>query len=277
MRSTISAARSASVAGLTIGATLLVGLPLWMVVVNSFKTQPDAAALGLGLPTTWAATENYLEVLTQSEYLRSFANSVFITGVSVVVLLGVGAPAAWAFARSSSRGLQSLYWVTLVGVLLPLPVVPMVFLMGEVGLGGTSLGLILFTVGSRISLVVFLMTGFARALPRELEEAAAMDGATRFRTFRSVVFPLMQPVLRTTFVILAVLIWNDFFGPLFLLSNPDDATLPLGLYRLSSGVAQATAWNYVFAHVVLVSLPLVLLYVIAQRRIVEGVTAGAVK
>lgn len=277
MKSTNRASRSATVTALIIGAVLLVGLPLWVVVVNSFKTQPEAATLSLGLPTTWAAAENYLEVITQSAYLRSFANSVFITSVSVAVLLGVGAPAAWAFARSKSRVLQSLYWVSLVGVLLPLPVVPMVFLMGQVGLQGTPLGLILFTVGSRISLVVFLMTGFARALPRELEEAAAMDGATRFRTFRSVVFPLMQPVLRTTFVILAVLIWNDFFGPLFLLSNPDDATLPLGLYRLSSGIAQATAWNYVFAHVVLVSLPLIVLYVIAQRQIVEGVTAGAVK
>lgn len=262
---------------LAIGAVLLVGVPLWLVVVSSFKTQTDAAALGLGLPQTWAAVENYSQVWQQSSYPRSFLNSVLVTAVSVALLLAVGAPAAWAFARSRSRAMGVLYWLALVGVLLPLPVVPMVFMVREAGLQGTPLGLVLFTVGSRISLVVFLMTGFVKALPRELEEAASVDGATSWRTFRSVVLPLMSPVLRTSTVILTVLIWNDFFGPLFLLGDPDQATLPLGLYQLSSGVAQATAWNYVFAHVVLVSLPLVVVYLVAQRRIVEGVTAGALR
>lgn len=277
MIATSGGRRAVTVTVLTVGAVLLVGVPLWLVVVNSLKTQTEAAALGLSLPTQWAGGANYLEVIQQSDYLRSFGNSLLITGASVAALLAVGAPAAWAFARSNSRLLKSMYWVALVGVLLPLPVVPMVFLMAQIGLQGTQVGLVLYTVGSKISLVVFLMTGFARGLPRELEEAAAMDGATRLRTFRSVVLPLMQPVLRTTFVILTVLIWNDFFGPLFLLRDPDHATLPLGLYRLSSGIAQATAWNYVFAHVILVSLPLIALYVIAQRKIIEGVTAGAVR
>lgn len=262
---------------LSVLGVLLVGVPLWLVVVSSFKTQSEAAALGMGLPTEWAFIENYTAVFEQSDYLLSLWNSVFITGVSVIILLAAGAPAAWAFARSKSRILASLYWVSLVGVLLPLPVVPLVYLVQQMGLQGTQVGLILFTVGSRISLVIFLMTGFARALPRELEEAAAMDGARRARIFVSVVLPLMRPVMLTTFVILMVLIWNDFFGPLFLLGRPDQATLPLGLYRLSSGVAQATAWNYVFAHVIMVSLPLIAVYAFAQKRIVEGVTAGALR
>jgi raffinose/stachyose/melibiose transport system permease protein len=96
-------------------------------------------------------------------------------------------------------------------------------------------------------------------------------------TFLSIVVPLMRPVLFATFVVIAVSVWNDFYGPLFLISDPDQATLPLGLYRLSSGIREATAWNFVFAHVVLVSLPLIVVYVFAQRRIVEGVTAGALK
>lgn len=258
-------------------AIVLVGVPLWMVVVNSFKTQTEAAALGIGLPEQWALIENYVDVFVRSDYARSFLNSVFITTVSSVVLLAVGAPAAWAFARSKSRALAVLYWASLVGVLLPLPVVPLVFMLRELGLQGTHVGLIVFTVAARISLVAFLLTGFARGLPRELEEAAAMDGATKVRTFRSIVLPLMTPILFTTFIVIAVSIWNDFYGPLFLISNPDLATLPLGLYRLSSGVREATAWNYVFAHVVLVSLPLILVYVFAQRRVVEGVTAGAVR
>jgi raffinose/stachyose/melibiose transport system permease protein len=265
------------VAILAILAVLLVLTPLWMVIVNSFKTQAEAASLGIELPTRWAAIENYTQVFQDSNYARSFLNSLLVTGISSGALLAIGAPAAWAFARSRSRGLGALYWASLVGVLLPLPVVPLVFMLREVGLQGTQVGLVIFTVAARLSLVVFLLTGFARGLPRELEEAASTDGATRFRTFRSIVLPLMRPVLFTTFVVVAVSIWNDFYGPLFLIGNPDQATLPLGLYRLSTGVREATAWNYVFAHVVLVSLPLILLYVFAQRRIVEGVTAGALR
>ncbi|PKQ26994.1 MAG: carbohydrate ABC transporter permease [Actinobacteria bacterium HGW-Actinobacteria-4] len=270
-------ARSARLVALSVVAVALVGVPLWMVVVNSFKTQTEAAALDIGLPTQWALVANYVAVFEQSDYLRGLGNSLLITGVSVGALLAIGAPAAWAFARSRSRVMAVLYWTAVVGVLLPLPVVPLVFLMQQVGLQGTQLGLILFTVGARISMVIFLMTGFARGLPRELEEAASMDGASRARTFVSVVLPLMSPVMLTTFVVVTVLVWNDFYGPLFLIANPEHATLPLGLYRLSSGISQATAWNYVFTHVVLVSLPLIAVYAFAQRRIVEGVTAGAIR
>jgi raffinose/stachyose/melibiose transport system permease protein len=262
---------------LAILAVLLVLVPLWMVIVNSFKTQTEAAALGIWLPTRWAAIDNYVQVFQNSDYARSFLNSLLVTGVSAGLLLAIAAPAAWAFARSGSRTLRVLYVACLVGVLLPLPVVPLVFMLREAGLQGTQVGLVVFTVAARVSLVVFLLTGFARGLPRELEEAASVDGATRLRTFLSIVVPILRPVLFATFVVIAVSVWNDFYGPLFLISDPDQATLPLGLYRLSSGIREATAWNFVFAHVVLVSLPLILVYVFAQRRIVEGVTAGALK
>ena len=261
---------------LATAAIVLVGLPLWMVVINSFKGQAEAAELSLGLPRAIEAAANYGEVFHQSRFIAGFMSSLLVTMASVGALLAVGAPAAWAFARSRSRVMRLAYSVAIVGVILPPAVVPMVFLMRLVGIQGSQLALILFTLGLRVSLVVFLMTGFARALPRELEEAAAVDGASRLRTFVRVVLPMMSPVVRTVFVIVTVLTWNDFYGPLFLLQG-DNATLPVGLYRLSSGIAQATAWNYVFAHVVLVSLPLILLYAFVQRRIVEGVTAGAIR
>lgn len=263
-------------AALTILALLFVGVPLWLVVVNSFKTQPEAAALSLMLPEVWNALENYSAVITDSDYLRGFVNSLIVTTASVALLFAIAAPAAWAIARSRARWMRIVYVLAIIGVVLPPAVVPMVFLMRGIGLQGTLPALILFTVGMRVSLVVFLLTGFARGLPVELEEAAFVDGATRRRTFFSVVLPLMRPILWSAFIITVVLVWNDFYGPMFLLTG-DNATLPLGLYRLSSGIAQATAWNSVFAHVVLVSLPLILVYIVIQRRIVEGVTAGAVK
>jgi raffinose/stachyose/melibiose transport system permease protein len=263
---------------LSVVGLAIIGVPLWLVVVNSFKTFTDAAQVGIQLPTEWALIANYSAVIEESHYLRSLGNSLFITGVSVVALLGIGAPAAWAFARSRSRLMAVLYWLSVIGVLLPLPVVPLVFLMREAGLQGTQIGLILYTIGSRLSLVVFLMTGFVRGLPQELEEAAAVDGASRGRVFVSVVLPLMRPVMLTPFVILLVVVWNDFYGPLILTSKPELATLPIGLYQLSNGGGPySTAWNYVFTHVVLVSLPLIIVYTFAQRRIVAGVTSGALR
>jgi raffinose/stachyose/melibiose transport system permease protein len=172
--------------------------------------------------------------------------------------------------------MKALYLLSIIGVVLPAAAVPMVFLMRGVRLQGSLPALVLFTVGMRVSLIVFLLTGFARGLPHELEESAYIEGASKLRTFWSVVLPEMKSVCWTAFVIVTILIWNDFYGPLFLLSSKN-ATLPVGLYALSSGVSQATAWNTVFAHVVLVSLPLIVMYAVAQRQIVEGVTAGALK
>ncbi len=261
---------------LTVLAVLLVGVPLWLVIVNSLKTQAEAAQLGLNLPRVWNGANNYREVFRNSRYLLSLKNSVFVTVASETLLFLICVPAAWAFARWNSRFTKLLYPLVIVGVVLPPAVVPTAFLMRLVSLQGTIPALVMFTVGTRLSLVVFLLTGFARGLPRELEEAAYVEGATKLRTLVSVVLPMMGSVLWAAFVIVTVLIWNDFYGPLFLLSSRN-ATLPMGLYSLSSGVAKATAWNTVFAHVILVSLPLILAYVFAQRRIVEGVSQGAIK
>ena len=264
------------IAILGIIALLLVGVPLWLVLVNSFKTQGEAARLGLQLPEIWNATSNYREVFENSRYLLSLRNSLIVTVSSEALLFIICVPAAWAFARSQSRYTKLLYPLVIIGVVLPPAVVPTAFLMRLVSLQGTLPALILYTVGMRVSLVVFLLTGFARGLPRELEEAAYVEGATKLRTLWSVVIPMMRSVLWAAFVIVTVLIWNDFYGPLFLLSSRN-ATLTMGLYSLSSGVAKATAWNTVFAHVVLVSLPLIVMYILAQRQIVEGVSQGAVK
>ncbi|MDP3177190.1 MAG: carbohydrate ABC transporter permease [Spirochaetaceae bacterium] len=279
MRTRNSGGRACAIlrlSALAVVAFLIVGIPLWMVVVNSLKTQSESAQLSLGLPRIWHAVANYSAVIENSHYARSFVNSLVVTLASELLLFAIGAPAAWAFARSKAPGMKALYMLSIIGVVLPAAAVPMVFLMRGIHLQGSLLALVLFTVGMRVSLIVFLLTGFARGLPYALEEAAYIEGASKLRTFWSVVLPGMKSVCWTAFVIVSILIWNDFYGPLFLLTSKN-ATLPVGLYTLSSGVSHATAWNTVFAHVVLVSLPLIVMYAVAQRQIVEGVTAGALK
>ena len=272
-RSSLEAVR---IACLAIVAALFIGVPLWLVVVTSMKTQSEAAALSLDLPRVMNARENYSMVVANSHYGTSLVNSLIVTVAAELLLFTIGAPAAWAFARSRSRGMKVLYSLSIIGVVLPGAAVPMVFLMRLVHLQGSIAALVLFTVGMRVSLIVFLLTGFARGLPHQLEEAAYVEGASKLRAFVSIVLPEMRSVVWTAFIIVTILIWNDFYGPLFLLSSRN-ATLPLGLYTLSSGVSQATAWNTVFAHVVLVSLPLIALYAVIQRRIVDGALAGAMR
>lgn len=251
-------------------------LPLWLVIVTSFKPFSEAITLSSNLPQTWAVADNYGAVIDQGHYLRSLLNSLFVTGFAIAITLTVGSPAAWVFGRSKSRAMYALYLLTITSVLIPGAIVPTIFLMRAIGIGGTHWALILALVGSQTGLVTFLITGFVRSLPRDMEEAAFVDGASKIRTYFHVVLPMLAPILVSTGIIVLVATWNDFAGALFLLQGEERATLPLSLFQLSAvGTLNQTTWNLVFAHLVLVSLPLIAFYALAQRRLVEGLTEGA--
>jgi raffinose/stachyose/melibiose transport system permease protein len=252
-------------------------LPLWIVIVTSFKPLGEAIELSPALPQTWSVVENYAEVFSVADYPRGLLNSIVVTGASIALTLVVGSLGAWAFGRSRSRVMLVLYFVAITGVLLPPAVVPTMFLMRGLGIAGTHEALVLFLVGTRLGFVIFLMTGFVRSLPAEIEESAYVDGASRLHAFRHIVLPLMSPILVTAGIILLVTNWNDFFGAFFLLQGEDRATLPLSLYRLPTTSVHQTPWHLVFAHLVLVSLPLILVYGFAQRRLVEGLTSGSLR
>ena len=251
-------------------------MPLWLVVVTSFKPFGEAITLSVGLPRTWALIDNYGAVIDRGHYFRSLLNSTFVSGVSIFITLTVGSLGAWAFGRSRSRLMYVLYLLTIMSVLVPSAIVPTIFLMRMIGLGGTHWALILALVGAQTGLVTFLMTGFVRSIPRDLEEAAFVDGAGKLRTYFLVVLPTLSPILISSGIILLVAVWNDFAGALFLLKGEERATLPLSLYQLSAqGTLNQTSWNLVFAHLAMVSLPLILVYAVAQRRLVDGLTEGA--
>lgn len=251
-------------------------LPLWLVVVTSLKPFGEAITLSVELPQTWAAAENYGAMIDKGHYVRSFMNSLLVASVSITTTLTVGSLCAWAFGRSKSRAMYALYLVSISSVLIPPAIVPTIFVMRAIGLGGTHWALILALVGSQTGLVIFLITGFVRSLPKDMEEAAFVDGASKIRTYVQVVLPMLAPILMSTGIILLVAVWNDFAGALFLLQGEDRATLPLSLYQVSAqGSLNQTSWNFVFTHLVLVSLPLIVVYAFAQRRLVAGLTEGA--
>lgn len=254
-------------------------VPAWLMIVNSFKTRGEATALSLSLPRKWNVAENYQTVFEKGGYPGALKNSLLIVLPTIVVVIFLGSLTAWAFARSRSVGMKIAYNITVLSILLPAALLPTIYLLDHLGMRGTRVGYILVTISLRIGLVVFLATGFLRAFPRDLEEAASIDGANRAQAYRFIVLPLLSPVLFVGAVLLVIGVWNEFFFASFLLPKPDQATLQIALYRFSTaGTTYVTyQWHLIFAHIVLTSLPLIAVYLFAQKRVIAGLTEGGVK
>jgi raffinose/stachyose/melibiose transport system permease protein len=264
-------------AGLGIFAIPWILVPIWLVLVNSFKQAGEAAALDLSLPSVWSFVDNYATVLVQGNYLGALANSLLVSIPTILAVVLIGAAAAWGFGRSRSKLMQFGYYVIALSILIPPSLIPTIYVLRDLHLDGTTLGYILVLVGTRMGVVVFLATGFVRATPTDIEDAACMDGANRLQIFFLIMLPLLAPVLFVGSVILLITVWGDFFFATFLLPGPTRATLPLALYSFATSSVQSFRWNLVFAHVVLSSLPLVIAYVFIQRRVIGGLTEGALK
>jgi raffinose/stachyose/melibiose transport system permease protein len=264
-------------AGLTIFAIPWIVVPIWLVLVNSFKMAGEAAALNLTLPSVWAIVDNYETVLIQGNYPRALANSLLVSIPTIVAVVLIGAAAAWGFGRSRSKAMQFGYYVIALSILIPPSLIPTIYLLRDLRLDGSTLGYILVLIGTRMGVVVFLATGFVRVTPTDIEDAACMDGANRLQIFFLIMLPLMAPVLFVGSVILLISVWGDFFFATFLLPGTARATLPLALYSFATSSVQSFRWNLVFAHVVMSSLPLIIAYAFIQRRVISGLTEGALK
>ncbi|MFF3847713.1 carbohydrate ABC transporter permease [Streptomyces sp. NPDC002328] len=258
-------------------AAVTIGIPLWLVAVTSVKPQAEAIKPNLSLPHQVQAAENYQQTFDQGKVVQGFVNSLLVVVPSVVLVLLLGAGAAWVFARRSGRLAGTLYALSISGLLLPPAVITIVMELRQIGLAGTQLGMIAVYTGMYLSTSIFFMTGFIRNLPEELEEAARMDGAGPARVFFQVVLPLLRPVIATATIMVMLFAWSDIFYAFFVLGGGEKATLPLNLYQVASAQLYLNNWHLIFAYVVMMSLPMVAVFVVAQRRIVAGITSGAVK
>ncbi|MGN7251316.1 carbohydrate ABC transporter permease [Arthrobacter sp. SAFR-014] len=255
---------------------VLLGIPLWMVVVTAGKTQAEALNPNLQLPTDWHLMENFAQVFTQGKMTTALLGSVAIMVPTVAVVLFLGSLAAWILARRKSRMNSVLYALAISGIILPPAVVTIVLLLRQLGLAGTGAGMIGVYVGMYLSTVIFFVTGFVRTIPLELEEAARMDGAGPVKVFLTIILPLLVPVLSTATILICLYVWNDVFYALFVIGGRID-TLPLNLYQVASSGLYLQNWHLIFAYIILMSLPLLIVFILAQRKIIAGVTSGAVK
>jgi multiple sugar transport system permease protein len=265
---------------LLIGYALLMFIPFAWSVITSFKTLPDSVRLTiLPDPFTLSAWEYAFTELTPP-LPRLFFNSAIIAIVVTVTNLVLGSAAGYAFARLRFPGREALFILVLATLMIPdqLRLVPVYLLLNAIGLTKGVLqyaGVMLILAISGAS--IFLMRQFFLSIPREIEEAARMDGAGYFRTFWSVLLPLAGPALAAVAILQFQGTWNGYFWPLIILQDQDQYTLPVGLsqFRLAGGFS--TNWPPLMATVVMATIPILVLYLFFQRYFVEGIAASGVK
>lgn len=255
---------------------LLILVPIWDLVINSFKSDEESRIPKLSLPSQWKGLENYQEAIVRGKVIRGFGNSVLITLSATLVIVAVSIPASFVFGRRKGWKVRSLFLIFMMGIITPPSFIMSLMLLRFLGLLGTYLGIILFYSATFCAFPIFLLTGFMSTIPKEIEESAVMDGASSFQVLVHFILPQLKPAIATSFIWAFLRIWNDFLIPLYLLSgNTRRYTMILGLYYLKG--QWTTRWNLVFANLILVSIPVVIAYLAAQRQIVAGLGAGAVK
>lgn len=270
-----------SVAGVLVvvmlwGYALVAVGPLVLMLIGSFRPSADIFADPLGLPAT-LDIGNYRRAWIEASFSTYLLNSTLITVGGVLLGTVVSVLAAYPLGRWRFRGNGLLTAYFLSGLMLPirLGIVPVFYLLDSLDLVDTRLGLILVYGASGVPFAVFVLAAFYRQLPGELEEAARIDGAGEFRTFFHVMLPLVRPAVATVIIFQFVPLWNDFFFPLVLLRDSDKATVQLGLTTFFG--EYQTDWGALFAGLVLATIPLVLLFLVATKQIVAGLTAGMSK
>lgn len=287
-----------------------VALPVVWVFSNSVRSSLEIYENSFGVP--WliqgspygdradlpspkeAAVNNYRKAWVESNFSRFFLNSVIVTGVSLVGILGFGSMAAYALARFSFRGGRALYLFFISGMMVPaqLILIPLFFQFSIFSDAGTMLtrpfgyefnlhnsltGLILIYVALSLPFTILILTGFFRSLPGALRESAILDGASEWRVFRSIMLPLARPGLITAAIFNFLGIWNEYLFALVFVNTPGKKTLPLGLASISIQAQYKTDLGLMFAGLVIILIPTLLVYVVLQRHLTRGITVGALK
>ncbi|GGM03021.1 carbohydrate ABC transporter permease [Dactylosporangium sucinum] len=255
-----------------------VGAFVWCVMI-SLKTNPEFFST-----SPWSLPKspefgNYADAWSTAKISRFFVNSLYTTSVSVTVGLLLSVMAAYVLARVSFPGRQLVRLTLLSGLMMPgfLVVVPLYFVLRDLGLLGSLNGLILVYIASQIPFNVFVLISFFTSLPKEIEEAAYVDGASASRTFFRVVLPQAMPAVTSVAVLNTLTTWNEFFFALVFLTSDDAQTVPVGILGLQVNAQYAANWVQLFAGLVITMVPVLVLFAVAQERIARGLTAGALK
>ncbi|MDD3810289.1 MAG: carbohydrate ABC transporter permease [Erysipelotrichaceae bacterium] len=277
-------ARTAKKTNRTITFWLLVGslsvfFPLYMTIMIAFKdpSQMSNSIAGiLAFPKSWSF-DNFQQAMAITDFWHTLSNSILITGATMIVAVIFHSLIGYAIGRSmQKRGYRLLYLYIISGMFVPFAIIMMPIVKQTAMLGiDNRFGVVLLYSIFYLPMNLMLYTGYLKNIPLSLEEAAAIDGASTFKTFWSVIFPLMKPMHATVAVLTALGTWNDVMLPLVLLSGTGQNTLPIAQLNFQSQFG--TNYNLAFASYLLALIPMLIIYIIGQKQIIKGVVNGAIK
>lgn len=255
---------------------LIIAVPLIVVLTGSLKTMTQLFESPFGLPSN-PAWSNFSTVLSDQNLGTAFVNSTIVTASSVTVTLFLCSLASFGIARIPGWRGYAIYGFVIIGLAVPVQanMIPQYVLFDRLGLLNSLLGLMIINLVITAPVGVFILTGFMKTLPRELFEAAEIDGSGPWRTYWSIVMPLSAPSLSATAIFLSVIHWNQLIYPLLFINDPEKRTLPLALLRFRGEFL--TNYPLLFSGIVIASAPIVIAYVFLQRYFITGLTAGSVK
>ncbi|MCX4404644.1 MULTISPECIES: carbohydrate ABC transporter permease [unclassified Streptomyces] len=255
-------------------------IPMWLLMVNAFKTEQDIRASPFGLPLTRLTLEPLRNALTDPDFdvLRAYGITLLFVVLVNALSLAVSAPVSFVIARGTTRWHTALLLLFVAGTFVPSQVllIPVVYVLKYLGLMGTITGFVLFETALTLPVSVFLYSAYIRTIPKELDQAAAVDGIGRLRTFQLIILPLMRPIVATAVILHSLSVWNDFANPQIILGPGS------GLYTVTTGVYAAvgkysTNYAVVFPNLLLAVAPALAFFAIMQRHIISGLTTGALK
>lgn len=254
-------------------------IPIFLVILNSFKSRLYISSAPFDFPNaeTFAGFENYINGLTSSGFFAAFGRSLFITVASVLVIVVCTAMTAWYIIRVKSKFNQMLYYLFVFSMIVPFQMVmyTMTYVVNKINFDNIF-GIVLVYLGFGAGLSVFMLSGFVKSIPLEIEEAATIDGCNPLQTFFLVVFPILKPTAITVAILNAMWIWNDYLLP-YLILGTSDKTIPVAIQIAMQGAYGATDYGGFMAMLVLAIIPIVVFYISCQKYIIKGVIAGAVK
>lgn len=259
-----------------LGVCVIFFIPFYYLIVNTFKPARDATVSPLSLPIKNFTLDLYKEAFDVINFWSSFRNSLVITAVSVVIIIIIGSMAAYAITRHKTLLTKFLFFYFLAGFMVPAQttLIPLFNLMSKFNLQNSVLGMIVL-YSSWCNFALFMYQGFINGVPKELEEAALMDGAGLWKMYWKIVFPLLKPVTTTIVIFDVMWIWNDFMMPYLFISSSENFTLIMEVYK---GVGQfSNNWTVMLCTMVIVLIPIVIFYLLMQKHIIAGITSGAVK
>mgnify|MGYP004592267391 FL=1 len=262
---------------LTLSVLFLV--PIIIVIVNSFKSRIYISSQPLKLPNaeTFVALENYINGVTSSDFFSAFLRSLFITVVSVILIVLFASMAAWYIVRSNSKITKGIYYMLVFSMIVPFQMVmyTMTYVTNRANLDNVF-GITFVYLGFGAGLSVFMLCGFIKSIPLEIEEAAMIDGASPIQAFFTVVFPMLKPTAITVAILNTMWIWNDYLLP-YLVLGSDKKTIPVAIQLAMQGAYGSTDYGGFMAMLVLAIVPIIIFYIFCQKYIIKGVVAGAVK